>query len=76
MKYTIAQAQLTVTKTTAENRRYDGTSKVNVTGVTLAGIIGNDIVSVDTTGLQGTLKSANAGSYKGNHIVTAYAYRK
>ncbi len=64
VKYTIAQAQLTVTKTTAENRRYDGTSKVNVTGVTLAGIIGNDIVSVDTTGLQGTLKSANAGSYK------------
>ena len=64
VKYTIAQAQLTVTKATAENRRYDGTSKVNVTGVTLAGIIGNDIVSIDTTGLQGTLKSANAGSYK------------
>ena len=64
VKYTIAQAQLTVTKATVENRRYDGTSKVNVTGVTLAGIIGNDTVSVDTTGLQGTLKSANAGSYK------------
>lgn len=56
VKYTIAQAQLTVTKATVENRRYDGTSKVNATGVTLAGIIGNDTVSVDTTGLQGTLK--------------------
>lgn len=43
VKYTIAQAQLTVTKATVENRRYDGTSKVNVTRVTLAGIIGDKL---------------------------------
>ena len=59
----VLPAPLTATGATAEGRAYDGTNSVEITGVTLAGILNGDDVSVDTTGLTGTLNGSNAGSY-------------
>ncbi len=54
---------LTVTGLTAEDRAYDGTNAVTISSVALSGILGSDTVSVNTTGLTGTLNGSNAGSY-------------
>lgn len=59
----VTPAPLTATGATAEGRAYDGTNSVQITGVTLAGILNGDNVSVDTTGLTGTLNGSNAGTY-------------
>ncbi|EOS63226.1 S-layer homology domain-containing protein, partial [Oscillibacter sp. 1-3] len=59
----VLPAPLTATGATAEGRAYDGTNSVEITGVTLAGILNGDDVSVDTTGLTGTLNGSNAGTY-------------
>lgn len=53
----------TITGVTAQGRAYDGSATVTITGVTLGGVIDNDDVSVDTSGLTGTLSSADAGTY-------------
>ena len=55
--------ELTVTGAAATGRAYDGTNKVEITAVTLDGIVGSDTVAVDVSGIQGTLSSANAGTY-------------
>ncbi len=60
---TVTPAPLTVTGAGAQSRTYDGTSSVEITGVTLDGIVGNDDVSVDTNGLTGTLNGSNVGEY-------------
>lgn len=54
---------LTITGVTATSRDYNGSNTVAITGVTLGGVIDNDDVSVDTSGLTGTLSSANVGTY-------------
>ena len=61
--FEVTPAPLTATGATAEGRAYDGTNSVEITGVTLAGILNGDDVSVDTTGLTGTLNGSNAGTY-------------
>ena len=61
--FTIAKATLTVTGVTAQGRAYDGSATVTITGVTLGGVIDNDDVSVDTSGLTGTVDSPDVGTY-------------
>ena len=61
--FTIAPAELTVSGVSAESRPYNGSKTVAITDVTLAGILNGDDVSVDTTGLTGTLNGSNAGTY-------------
>lgn len=56
--------ELTVTGATATSRDYIANDKtVDITGITLSGKQGTDDVSVEITGLKGTLSSANAGTY-------------
>ena len=62
-KVTVTPAPLTVTGAAAKDRTYDGTNSVEITGVTLAGILNGDDVSVDTTGLTGTLNGSDAETY-------------
>lgn len=59
----VSKKALTVTGATAQDRQYDGTSAVKITGVTLEGIVNGDTVSVSTANLTGTLNGSNAGSY-------------
>jgi len=59
----VSKKALTVTGATAQDRQYDGTSAVKITGVTLDGIVGSDAVSVSTANLTGTLNGSNVGSY-------------
>ena len=60
----VKQAEITVTGASAEDRPYDSTSnKVNISAVTISGVRDGEDVSIDTANLQGTLSSANAGSY-------------
>ncbi|MGN0330576.1 MAG: YDG domain-containing protein, partial [Kineothrix sp.] len=59
----VSPAELTVTGAAAEDRAYDGTDTVRITGVTLDGVKGGDRVVVDVTGLTGTLGSSHAGTY-------------
>ncbi len=61
--FTSVPRPLTVTSVTAESRTYDGTTEVKIAGVTLAGTINGDVVTVDTTGLTGTLTGSAAGDY-------------
>ncbi len=55
--------ELTVTRATAAGRKYDATNVVVITAVELGGIKDGDAVSVDTTGLTGTISDVNAGAY-------------
>ena len=61
--FKVNPAPLTVASVTAEGRPYDGTNTVNITGVTLNGIVNSDDVSVNTTDLKGTLNGSDAGNY-------------
>ena len=62
-KVTVTPAPLTVTGAAAKDRTYDGTNSVKITGVTLDGVLNNDDVSVDLTGLTGTLSGSDAETY-------------
>ena len=60
----VTAKELTVTGATAASRDYIANDKtVDITGVTLSGKQVTDDVSVEITGLKGTLSSANAGTY-------------
>ncbi|MBP3569394.1 MAG: leucine-rich repeat protein, partial [Lachnospiraceae bacterium] len=60
----VSAKELTVTGATATSRDYIANDKtVDITGVTLSGKQETDDVSVEITGLKGTLSSANAGTY-------------
>ncbi len=60
----VDKAELTVTGATAVDRLYDGASdKVDISAVAISGVRAGEDVFVDTTGLQGTLENAGAGSY-------------
>ena len=76
---------LTVTGATATERTYEkGNTSVVITSIDLAGKMEGDNVSVDVTGLAGTLSDADAGNYtevvlpkleltgsdKGNYVLT------
>ena len=61
---TAVAKELTVTGATAKNKTYDGDSNVEVTAVTLEGIVSGDGVSVDLSAVTGTVSSANANTYK------------
>ncbi len=64
---TLCKKTLTVTEAIAENRSYDGTQKVVITGVVLEGICKPggvaDDVFVELTDLEGIVSSANVGEY-------------
>ena len=60
---TVTPAPLTVTGAAAKDRTYDGTNSVQITGVTLDGVLNSDNVSVDLTGLTGTLSGSDAETY-------------
>ncbi len=55
--------ELTVTGAAAADRAYDGSNAVEITAVTLNGVMANEDVAVDLSGVQGTLSSVNAGTY-------------
>ncbi len=60
--FTIEKAKLTVSGTTVESKTYDGNATATVKKGTLAGVIGADDVSIDTT--TGTFEDKNAGETK------------
>ena len=60
---TVSKAPLTITGVTATSRDYNGSNTVAITGVTLDGVFGQDEVSVDTSGLTGTVDSPDVGTY-------------
>lgn len=62
---TVKPKSLTVTRATATNRDYDGTKEVEVTAVTLDGVLEADKsnVSVNTANLKGTISGAGVGTY-------------
>lgn len=61
--FTAVQKELTVADAAAKNKFYDGSNTVKITDVALNGIVNNDDVSVDTTDLNGTVRSSDAGDY-------------
>lgn len=61
--YEITRKPLTASAVTLTPRAYDGTRTIGISGVTLDGIVVGDDVSVDTTGLTGTLSGADVGVY-------------
>ena len=61
--FRIAPVTLVITGAAAASKTYDGTAQVDITGVTLNGIISSDEVGVNIAGLKGTLSSADAGDY-------------
>ena len=56
-------AELMVTTAAAAGRPYDGTNTVEITAVTLSGIVPGDDVSVSLKGVRGELSGVNAGTY-------------
>lgn len=64
----VEKAKLKVVDVSASSREYNGSKLVDITNVTLERADGEPYreknVSVDVTGLQGTLESADAGTYK------------
>ncbi|WP_027400490.1 YDG domain-containing protein [Anaerovorax odorimutans] len=63
LKPTIIPKELTLSKVTGSNKKYDGKNTVNITNAKLNGIINSDEVYVDTNGLTGTLNGSDAGTY-------------
>jgi hypothetical protein len=63
---TITARALTVTGVTATNKVYDATTAaaVDVSGATLTGVIGSDMVSVSTSGATGAFDTKNVGTGK------------
>ena len=65
--YTVAGTavprKMTPTVATAQNKTYDGSAAVTVTDVPLDGVISEGEVSVDLSGVTGTLSGADAGHY-------------
>lgn len=59
--FTITPAPLTINSATAQNRVYDGTREVSITGITFSGKLGNDDVDIKKT--NATISSAAVGEY-------------
>ena len=62
-EFDITPKALTLTGVTLEGRAYNGSNSVAISAVALSGKVGSDDVSVNTTGLTGTLNGSNAGDY-------------
>lgn len=60
---TAVPRKMTPTVATARNKTYDGSTAVTVTDVPLEGVISEGEVSVDLSGVTGTLSGAGAGHY-------------
>ena len=63
IEYTIQKAKLSVVNAEADEKTYDGTTKVQITNVSLDGAFENDEVVVDTNDLYGDLSDKNVGTY-------------
>ncbi|RKJ50017.1 hypothetical protein D7Y09_14875 [bacterium 1XD42-1] len=63
VKPIITPKPLTVTAAVAMDRTYNGTNQVQITSVTLDGKVGSDDVSVNITGLTGTVNGTDTGKY-------------
>ena len=61
--FVIKPATLTVKSATTENKTYDGTKSVVVTGVELNGVIGTDRVAVQVSNVKGELADSKAAVY-------------
>lgn len=62
--FRVQPAVLTVSSVTAEGKVYDGNPMVPITAVTLSGVLGQDVVSVELNQLKGELSGSNAGTYQ------------
>lgn len=60
---TAVPRKMTPTVATAQNKTYDGSTAVTVTDVPLEGVISEGEVSVDLSGVTGTLSGADTGHY-------------
>ena len=58
------QKCLTISNITVENKEYDGTDSLKVTGVTLRGVDAGDDVSVQKVELSAVLDSSQSGTYQ------------
>ena len=63
-EFEIKPAALTVESATAKDRDYNGKKTVEISAVKLAGIIGDDEVSVNVTDLMGELSNKKMGTYE------------
>jgi hypothetical protein len=63
---TITAKNLTVTGITADNKAYDGNTNatINTAGAALVGVVGSDLVALNTSGATGTFSSAAPGTGK------------
>lgn len=68
-EFTIKPVALTVQSVTAEDRAYDGTTTVNITGAELTGVLSGETVTANVTNAKGTLESAKPGTY--NKVVVS-----
>ncbi|MEI7463600.1 MAG: YDG domain-containing protein, partial [Candidatus Taylorbacteria bacterium] len=58
--FSVTTKSLTVTGITAESKPYDGntTATIDTTGATLVGVVGSDVVTLNTSGSSGTFDNA------------------
>ncbi len=59
----VKAAEVRIVNATAKDRDYNGTNIVEITEITLSDIREDDNVTIDLSNIQGTLSSANAGTY-------------
>jgi trimeric autotransporter adhesin len=66
IRYHVTSTTLTVSGVTANDKVYDRTTSasINISGAALAGVIGNDDVTLVKTGATGTFSNKNVGSGK------------
>ena len=62
-RFIIYPKQLTVAGVEVQNRIYDGTNRVRITGVSLSGRAEGDEAAVNTENLYGTVGGSDAGTY-------------
>lgn len=62
-EFEIAPAPVQISRADAGDREYDGTNRVEISGVSLTGTIDGDDVSADADGLYGILSGTSAGRY-------------
>lgn len=59
----VKPAEVRIVNAVAKDRDYNGTNIVEITDITLSDMIEDDNVTIDLSNIQGTLGSANAGTY-------------
>lgn len=71
-KFTITKATVQILNVIAQNRSYNGTNIVVITDLDISGVHAGDDVSIAWGSNQGTLSSANAGTYNNVNISGLY----